>query len=125
MSSNGSSQAREAGLRKITLAKRWLVAGSVTLTGVLAAVAANAFPGKPVKASGAALTDEASTNAASSGSAQQATENSQGSSSSLTPPSQAPQSTETGESASRESAPAEQSESARSTSETPVVSGGS
>ena len=48
-----SSHARDAGLRRLVLAKRWLLAGSVTLTGVLTAVAANAFPGKTIKSSGA------------------------------------------------------------------------
>lgn len=44
---------RDAALRRLRSANRWLIAGSVTLTGVFAAVAANAFPGKTLKASGA------------------------------------------------------------------------
>lgn len=40
---------RDAGLRRLALCRRWLLAGTATLTGALAAVAANAFPGKAVK----------------------------------------------------------------------------
>lgn len=39
---------RDAGLRRLKLANSWLVAGSVTLTGVLAEVAARTFPGRSV-----------------------------------------------------------------------------
>jgi hypothetical protein len=42
------SQTRDAALRRLGRANRWLIAGSVTLTGVLAEVAAQAFPGKSV-----------------------------------------------------------------------------
>jgi outer membrane biosynthesis protein TonB len=81
-----SSNARDAGLRRLVLAKRWLLAGSVTLTGVLTAVAANAFPGKTIKSSGA--------QAANTGhSSKTSTHQTQSSSSSLKPPAQAPQST--------------------------------
>ena len=52
MAPSDSSQLREAGLRKLVLARRWIVAASVTLTGVFTAVAANAFPGKTIKPSG-------------------------------------------------------------------------
>jgi cytoskeletal protein RodZ len=41
---------RDAGLRRLTRIKRWLLVGSVTLTGALSAVAANAFPGQSGKA---------------------------------------------------------------------------
>ena len=47
-----SSHARDTGLRKLVLAKHWLLAGSVTLTGGLTAVVANAFPGRTIKSSG-------------------------------------------------------------------------
>jgi len=42
---------RDAALRRLSTANRWLVAGSVALTGVFAEVAAQAFPGKTVKTS--------------------------------------------------------------------------
>jgi hypothetical protein len=41
---------RDAGLRRLTRIKRWLIVGSVTLTGALSAVAAHAFPGQSGKA---------------------------------------------------------------------------
>ena len=37
---------RDSSLRRLSLANRWLLAGSVALTGVLTEVAAQAFPGK-------------------------------------------------------------------------------
>jgi hypothetical protein len=44
-----TTRTRDAALRQLSRANRWLIAGSVVLTGVLADVAANAFPGKSVK----------------------------------------------------------------------------
>jgi hypothetical protein len=41
-----TSHTRDAALRRISHANRWLIAGSVALTGLLADVAANAFPGR-------------------------------------------------------------------------------
>jgi outer membrane biosynthesis protein TonB len=41
--------ARDAALRRLRILNRWLIAGSVTLTGVLAEVAAHTFPGKTVR----------------------------------------------------------------------------
>jgi outer membrane biosynthesis protein TonB len=98
-----SSHARDAGLRRLVLAKRWLLAGSVTLTGVLTAVAANAFPGKTIKSSGV--------QAANAGhSSKTSTHQTQSSSSSLKPPAQAPQSTTAQEPApAHESTPAPES----------------
>jgi len=104
-------QMREIGLRRLLLAKRWILAGSVTLTGVLAAVAANAFPGKTITAPASKATSEQHTGEASS-----STESSgETSSDSVTPPAQAPTSGEAGE--------PEQGSS--QSSETPVISGGS
>ncbi len=124
MPAGDSSNLREAGLRKIAIVRRWLLAGSVTLTGVLAAVAANAFHGKTIKPSGTGATSQSSASEAPNRAGQSPAESSQGSSSSLTPPAQAPQSTETGEPV-HEPSPAEPSEAAQSTSEAPVISGGS
>jgi hypothetical protein len=46
-----TTHARDAALHKLRRLNRWLIAGSIALTGVLADVAANAFPGKTIKAS--------------------------------------------------------------------------
>src|SRR5271167_4379753 len=55
MASSDPLQKRDAGLRRLVLAKRLIIAASVTLTGVLAAIAANAFPGKQLKTTASAL----------------------------------------------------------------------
>src|ERR1039458_2496945 len=107
-----SSNARDAGLRRLALTKRWLLAGSVTLTGVLTAVAANAFPGKTIKSSGAQAANTGHSSKTSP--PHQPTESSQGSASTLQPPAQTPQSTTTQESApAQEPAPAKESTSAQ------------
>lgn len=114
MAQSDPSQLREAGLRRLVLARRWMVAASVTLTGVFTAIAANAFPGKTIKSS----SSQPATEESPSTRQQQSTESSESSSSSVTPPEQAPQSSEGQEAASAEgSGHAEQ--------EAPVVSGGS
>lgn len=41
-----SRRSRDAALRRLARCNRWLLAGAVTLTGVLSEVAAQAFPGK-------------------------------------------------------------------------------
>jgi hypothetical protein len=51
-----SSQTRDAALRRLTSANRWLIAASVALTGILAEVAAQAFPGKRLASASAATT---------------------------------------------------------------------
>ena len=114
MAPKDSTQLRETGLRKLVLARRWLVAASVTLTGVFTAIAAQAFPGKTIRPSSA----QSATEASPSTSQQQSTESSESSSNSVTPPEQAPQSGE-----GQESAPVEGSGQAQQ--EAPVVSGGS
>jgi outer membrane biosynthesis protein TonB len=48
-----STSLRDAALRRLEHSNRWLVAGSVVLTAVFADIAANAFPGKTLKASSA------------------------------------------------------------------------
>jgi hypothetical protein len=52
-----SSDTRDAALLRLTRVNRWLIAGSVTLTGVLAEVAAQAFPGKKLATASAAATN--------------------------------------------------------------------
>jgi hypothetical protein len=44
-----SARTRDAALRRLGSANRWLIAGSAVLTGVLTDVAANAFPGHTVQ----------------------------------------------------------------------------
>ena len=100
---NRTPSARDAAMRRLSRAKRWLLAGTVTLTGVLTAVAASAFPGKSVKST----TSTSSQAAASSGASGGAGEGSA-----------------TGETSTLQ-APAQEPESSGSASESPVVSGGS
>src|SRR5437899_1478171 len=90
---------RDAALRRLSRANRWLVAGSMALTGVFAEVAASAFPGKTVKTSG------------TTGSRSHAhTKHSSKALRSIQPPAQVPQASTTPEPApSQESAPAEKS----------------
>lgn len=45
-----SPNTRDAALRRLASLNRWLIAASAALTGLFAAVAATAFPGKTVKA---------------------------------------------------------------------------
>ena len=45
---------RDAAVRKLSILNRWLVAGSVTLTGLLAELAAHTFHGRTIDASRAA-----------------------------------------------------------------------
>lgn len=80
--SRHTTNSRDSALRRLTRANRWLLAGSVALTGVLSEVAASAFPGKTVKMGSA--TDRAKTSSAGSGA--------RGSSGSLKAPAQAPRS---------------------------------
>lgn len=44
-----TSRSRDSALRRLSLSTRWLIAGSVALTGALSEAAAHAFPGKTVK----------------------------------------------------------------------------
>jgi hypothetical protein len=102
MPSADSSGVREAGLRRLALAKRWILGASVAVVGVLTAIFANALPGKTLPGSSAA----------------------QGASSSpLTPPEQSPQSAV--EQPSHEVPSVQQSEAGSSSAEAPVISGGS
>jgi hypothetical protein len=47
---NHTTHTRDAALRELRRVNRWMIAGSIVLTGVLSDVAANAFPGKTLKA---------------------------------------------------------------------------
>jgi len=91
-----------------------LIGGSVALTGVLTAVAANAFPGKTATSLAGHATGTASKEiSASSAKASKSAESTEGPSSSLSAPAQAPQ-----------AASGESSESVEQAAEA-VVSGGS
>jgi hypothetical protein len=85
-----TANARDAALQRLRHANRWLIAGSVALTGVLSDVAANAFAGKTLKASSTGKHASGSRGSSSSGSSGTATQP-------LRPPAQAPQGTTTTE----------------------------
>lgn len=113
--------ARDAALRKLSRINRFLIAGSVTLTAVLADVAANAFPGKTLhphpQAKVKGTTARHHSKSPSSGAGSTST-NSQ-----LRPPSQAPEAalepkTESG--SGEESAPASEPAPAEETTPTPA-----
>ena len=105
---------RDAALRRLARAKRWLLAGTAALTGALAAVAASAFPGKSVNgAAGAAATQTGGAGSVASGQAGEGSPARQ--EAPLGAPAQEPQASAGGESSAAGGA----------TPETPVVSGGS
>lgn len=97
------TNSRDAALRRLSRANRWLVAGTVALTGVFAEVAASAFPGKTAKTTGASESKKADTGRTSKAEAKP-----------IQPPAQAPkrsaapERTTTPESQSGESAPAQE-----------------
>jgi hypothetical protein len=80
--------ARDAALRRLTRVNRWLIAGSVAVTAVLAEVAAQAFPGKTVPSSAKAKTTGTRTQDPAGSSSSPST----GSGGSLNPPQAAPES---------------------------------
>ena len=62
MTSSPHVSARDAALRKLTHINHWLIAGSLTLTGALSAVAVKAYPGETLKTtSSTAATEKAKT----------------------------------------------------------------
>jgi hypothetical protein len=81
-----TANARDAALQRLRRTNRWLIAGSVVLTGVLSDVAANAFAGKTLKASSTGKPAGRSRGSSSSGSAGTSTHP-------LRPPAQAPRAT--------------------------------
>ena len=83
-SGSHSSSSRDSALRRLSLSTRWLIAGSVALTGALSEAAAHAFPGKTVAIR---------TPRTSHGKATVKHHAHHGSASSLQPPAQAPQGT--------------------------------
>jgi hypothetical protein len=109
-----SSHTRDALLRRLVHTKRWLVGGSVALTGALTGVMAATVPGKTIGAPAAGSAAQAG----SSGSAQSPAQASQAAEAGESPP--AGESPSTGE-----SAPVEGAEPAQTAAEAPVVSGGS
>ena len=141
-----STHSRDAALQRLRSINRWLIMGSIVLTGVLADVAASAFPGKTkTTAKGAAGThrhtkksdpvgvlappakapESAPNSSSGEGSADRPSEGSagEGSSAGESPQSSEAPSPET--SAAPESSSEAQSEAPAAESSGPVVSGGS
>src|SRR5262245_25027620 len=90
-----ATHARDAALRKLSHINRWLIAGSVVVTGVLYEVAAQAFPGKTLHAGSSSGAKSTGGHRASQGSGA----NPSCSAGSLQPPCQAPQAAPDGQSA--------------------------
>jgi len=98
-----STHTRDSSLRKLSVINRWLIAASVTLTGVLTDVAAHAFPSKSTHSTTKSGSHDSKHNSAK---AQSSTPSRK-----LDPPAEAPQAaTESpaGEEPAPESAPAEE-----------------
>lgn len=113
-------QLREVALNRLLRAKRWILALSVTLTGVFTALAANAFPGKTLHTHASGGKSESG-----AGEPNSARTSSEASSGSVTAPEQAPQSGEQQESSGESSSAESSSGESGSTPEAPVISGGS
>jgi hypothetical protein len=108
--------ARDAALKRLSRANRWLIAGSVLLTGALSDVAANAFAGKTIKSSNAG---KRGTGSSSSGSSTTPSKP-------LSPPAQAPQASEPNPSPeSSQQAPSQEQQAPSQEASPPAVSGGS
>jgi hypothetical protein len=101
-----TTHTRDAALGKLRRINGWIIAGSVALTAVLSDVAANAFPGKTIKAS----------SSKSRGSVKHSSTTSTAPAKPLAPPSQAPEasapSQEPQESPSQQSAPSPEAQQA-------------
>src|SRR5271168_2404200 len=61
MTTSSEVAVRDASLRRLHRINRWLIAGAVTLTGVLSGVAAQAFPGVSIKGTSGAKTGTSKT----------------------------------------------------------------
>jgi len=144
-----TTHTRDAALLKLKRVNRWLIMGSIVLTGVLADVAASAFPGKtkttakgatrthrhtkksdpvgvlapPAKAPESSSSGEGSADPPSEGSAGEGSSAAEGSSAGESPQSSEAPSPET--SAAPKSSSEAQSEAPAAESSGPVVSGGS
>jgi hypothetical protein len=99
-----TTHTRDAALGKLRRINGWIIAGSVALTAVLSDVAANAFPGKTIKAS----------SSKSRSSVKHPSTTSTAPAKPLAPPAQAPEAPaqETRESPSQESAPSPEAQQA-------------
>ena len=97
-----STHARNAGLDRLRRANRFLIAGSIALTGVLADVAANAFPGKSLKSQGTSDSAKRARSQSSSSGASTVP---------LAPPEHAPQASAESERPAGESSPSQESSS--------------
>jgi hypothetical protein len=121
-----TTHTRDAALRQLHRINRWLIAGSVVLTGVFADAAAHAFPGRTTKTATASKVKRSGAHT----SAPHTT-----TTHSLQPPNDAPQATTESSSSPESAAPSQESTTTRETAPThesrpaeesaPVVSGGS
>ena len=116
---------RDEGLRRLARAKRWLLTGAFTLTGVLTAVAANAFPGKTISSSTQPSGATVSTSANSSRTAEPAAGAVRPSDTQESSSAEEPSSAQETSSAQESPTLSGQSEGTRSRTESAVVSGGS
>jgi hypothetical protein len=94
-----ATHARDSSLRRLNRANRWLLAGSLTLTGVLTDVVAHAFPGGAHADSAGAAAKAAKHKRSSHSSPRGLT-----STSTLKPPAQAPEASESSSEGSSEAA---------------------
>jgi hypothetical protein len=130
---NHTTHTRDAALLRLSRINRWLVAGSIVLTGVLADVAANAFPGKTKRSSASSSARRSETHKSSPtgvlASPEQAPEASTGSQSSSSGEASSSESSgsgsSSGEASSSESSGSEPSTSSGSSSESSASSGAS
>jgi hypothetical protein len=82
-------EGRDAALRRLSHARRWLIAGAVLLTGIFSAVASQAFPGRTLQSKASATPAPAPAPAPSPESTPGSDQGSDGAS--IPPPSEAPQ----------------------------------
>jgi outer membrane biosynthesis protein TonB len=115
-----TTHTRDAALRQLSHLNRWLVAGSVLLTGALTEAAAHAFPGRTIKRSATAATKAArKAHEDGTGHAGGGTTTSGSSTAPLQPPAQAPQGA--GESTqAQEPAPEQESQATHETTPEPA-----
>lgn len=107
-----TTNVRDAALRRLGRLNRWLIAGSVALTGIFTEVAASAFPGRTIKASAASRSSTRSQRLEHSGD-----DGSAATTEPVQPPEQAPQSSPTEGSASSQETPSQSAPSQSSPSQ--------
>jgi hypothetical protein len=108
-----TTHTRDAALQQLHRINRWLLAGSVLLTGAFTEVAANAFPGRTVKKSAATRAK----GRAHRGGVSRLSSTSTGSAAPLKPPAQAPQAAESNSSSTTQAQEAAPEHEAQATQE--------